>query len=272
MTAIESSSGNSQQGRIGDKGERTTVEAQHLVQQRQHFLLNRIGHHLSMRKQDTGTGCTPALQNARIILASPFKSAPRSATRCTPNSCSTTSSKSAADRVIPARSPWSAAACAASYGNSKPCYHPLRRGLVGLGLARGERVGIYLDKRPEFVTAAFGTSAAGGVFVPINPVLKADQVGHILRDCAVRVLVTTAERLAALGDVLGACHDLRQVVLVGSPAGRPTVQRHGASLGRTDERAARRRAPHASTPTWRRSCTPRAAPGGPRAWCCPTAT
>ena len=38
---------------------------------------------------------------------------------------------------------------------------------------------------------------AGGVFVPINPVLKAKQVAYILDDCSVRVLVTTPERLEA---------------------------------------------------------------------------
>jgi len=102
------------------------------------------------------------------------------------------------------------------YEEFEAALHAFAGGLIGLGLARGERVGIYLDKRPEFVAAAFGTSAAGGVFVPVNPVLKAAQVGHILRDCAVRVLVTTAERLAALGDTLDGCHDLRHVVLVGT--------------------------------------------------------
>ncbi|MGH9809481.1 MAG: AMP-binding protein, partial [Terriglobia bacterium] len=49
-------------------------------------------------------------------------------------------------------------------------------GLVSLGLAKSERVGVFLDKRPETVVAAFGTSAAGGVFVPVNPLLKAEQV------------------------------------------------------------------------------------------------
>ncbi len=121
----------------------------------------------------------------------------------------------------------------ASYGELQTATTRFGAGLVGLGLARGERVALYLDKRVEFVTAAFGTSAAGGVFVPVNPILKAEQVGHILRDCNVRVLVTSVERLAALGDVLGACHDLRQVVVLGAPAGRPTVQ--GATVHRWDE-------------------------------------
>jgi acyl-CoA synthetase (AMP-forming)/AMP-acid ligase II len=64
-------------------------------------------------------------------------------------------------------------------------------GLIEAGLQRGERVAIYCEKRAEFVIAAFGAAAAGGVFVPVNPLLKGAQVGYILRDCDVRVLVTT---------------------------------------------------------------------------------
>ena len=68
-------------------------------------------------------------------------------------------------------------------------------GLIALGLARGERVGIYLPKQFEAVVAMFGAARAGGVFVPINSALKALQVGYIMRDCDVRVLVTSAARL-----------------------------------------------------------------------------
>ncbi|MCK0509193.1 acyl-CoA ligase (AMP-forming), exosortase A system-associated [Aromatoleum anaerobium] len=106
-------------------------------------------------------------------------------------------------------------------------------GLVELGLARAERVGVYLDKRIEFVVAAFGSAAAGGAFVPLNPLLKPDQVGHILRDCNVRVLVTSIERLALLQAVLAQCHDLRQVVIVDDPAELPAVS--GASAHRWSE-------------------------------------
>jgi acyl-CoA ligase (AMP-forming) (exosortase A-associated) len=91
-------------------------------------------------------------------------------------------------------------------------------GLLDLGLARGDRVAVYLDKRIETVTAIFGTSAAGGVFVPVNPVLRARQVAYILADCDVRVLVTTAERLEALRDELEHVKSLERVVIVGGTA------------------------------------------------------
>jgi acyl-CoA ligase (AMP-forming) (exosortase A-associated) len=83
-------------------------------------------------------------------------------------------------------------------------------------------VAIYLEKRFETVIASFGTPAAGGVFVPINPLLKPEQVGYILRDCNVRVLVTSPERLAQLGTILADCHDLRHVVML--DGARPDVE------------------------------------------------
>jgi acyl-CoA ligase (AMP-forming) (exosortase A-associated) len=98
-------------------------------------------------------------------------------------------------------------------------------GLGALGLARGERVGIYLHKRFETVIACFGAPAAGGVFVPLNPLLKPEQVGYILRDCNVRVLVTSPERYALLAETLAECHDLRHVILTEAETGPDAAAR-----------------------------------------------
>jgi acyl-CoA ligase (AMP-forming) (exosortase A-associated) len=91
-------------------------------------------------------------------------------------------------------------------------------GLNGLGLQRDQRVAIYLDKRVETVTAIFGTSAAGGVFVPVNPLLRPKQVGYTLADCSVSILVTSPERFELLRDELNECKSLEHVVLVGADA------------------------------------------------------
>jgi acyl-CoA ligase (AMP-forming) (exosortase A-associated) len=92
-------------------------------------------------------------------------------------------------------------------------------GLARLGLNRSDRVGIYLEKRIETVVSIFGTSAAGGVFVPVNPQLRARQVAYILADCDVRVLVTTTERLDLLRDELAEhCPALEHVIVLGADA------------------------------------------------------
>ncbi len=119
------------------------------------------------------------------------------------------------------------------YAGLQQACHAFATGLMALGLARSERVGIYLEKRPEFVIAAFGAAAAGGSYVPINPLLKPEQVGHILRDCNARVLVTSTERLSLLLPVVASCHDLRQIVIVGASQTLPAVE--GLSLHRWTE-------------------------------------
>ena len=91
--------------------------------------------------------------------------------------------------------------------------------LLRHGLSRGARVAVYLDKRFEAVVASFAATAAGGVLVPVNPVLKPGQVGHILQDAGAQVLVTSAGRLSALHGEWAHCPDLRLVVVCDDAAG-----------------------------------------------------
>jgi acyl-CoA ligase (AMP-forming) (exosortase A-associated) len=88
-------------------------------------------------------------------------------------------------------------------------------GLRGLGIGRDHRVAVYLPKQFETVATMFGSMAVGGVFVPVNPVLKPEQVGHILRDCATSVLVTSADRAMALAETLSDCPALTHLVITG---------------------------------------------------------
>lgn len=76
------------------------------------------------------------------------------------------------------------------------------RALMGCGLARFGRVAVYLDKRIETVAAFLGTGAAGGIFVPCNPVLKPPQIGHILKDSGAQILISSKARIEALSAVL----------------------------------------------------------------------
>lgn len=85
-----------------------------------------------------------------------------------------------------------------TYGELWQAVERAARGLVALGLGRGDRVAVYLEKRIETVVALFAAARAGGVFVPINPQLKPRQVEHILDDSGARLLVSSTDRLATL--------------------------------------------------------------------------
>jgi acyl-CoA ligase (AMP-forming) (exosortase A-associated) len=119
---------------------------------------------------------------------------------------------------------------AITYGELAADVEHFASALSALQVGRGERVAIYLDKRRETVVSSFGASAHGAVFVPINPVLKAEQVEYILSDCGVRVLVTSPERLQSLAGVLSKCPELRHVIVTGAsappaPSGHAVVHR-----------------------------------------------
>jgi len=90
---------------------------------------------------------------------------------------------------------------------------------------------VFLEKRLEMVVACFGSAAAGAVFLPLNPVLKPEQVAHTMRDRGARVLVTSPQRWTGLTEALGDCVSLHTVVL--TDAATPATA-HGAARGVVD--------------------------------------
>ena len=90
-------------------------------------------------------------------------------------------------------------------------------GLRALNIQRFDRVAIYLPKQPETVFSFFGASKAGAVFVPVNPLLKPNQVKYILDDCNLRILITSKQRLSQLKDQITTCEDLRAIVCIDDP-------------------------------------------------------
>src|SRR5262245_23590278 len=61
--------------------------------------------------------------------------------------------------------------------------------LKARGLKPGERVGILLPNVPEYLVAIFGTWMAGGVIVPLNPLMVAEEVEALLKSTDCRVVV-----------------------------------------------------------------------------------
>ncbi len=61
------------------------------------------------------------------------------------------------------------------------------------GLERGDRAAIFLPRGLEECIAIFAVSRAMGVFVPINALLRGQQISHIVADCAARVVITNRD-------------------------------------------------------------------------------
>lgn len=86
--------------------------------------------------------------------------------------------------------------------------------LAAAGISRGDRVAVYLPKSFEECWSLIGTSRADGVFVPVNPLLRSQQVKHIIQDCGARFLITDSVSWDAVSDALADVDCLSQVLLV----------------------------------------------------------
>ncbi len=97
----------------------------------------------------------------------------------------------------------------------------IAHGFINQGILRNERIATYLPKQFESVIALFAASAAGASFVPVNPILKAEQCCYILNDCNVRILITSTARLKQLESHLLKCSDIHTVIIVDTPKSLP---------------------------------------------------
>jgi fatty-acyl-CoA synthase len=102
------------------------------------------------------------------------------------------------------------------------------RGLAAHGVGPGTRVGLLMGNRPEWVVAAFGVAAAGGVLVPLNTFYEPPELAYVCGHADVEVLVCQSrlaghaylDQLDALRPELPA---LRLVVALDPPDRRPGV-------------------------------------------------
>jgi long-chain acyl-CoA synthetase len=85
--------------------------------------------------------------------------------------------------------------------------------LQTLGLARGARVGILSENRPEWAIADYACLTSGLIDVPVYPTLPAEQVAYILNDAGVEaVFVSTDVQAAKVAEARQQLTRLRHVI------------------------------------------------------------
>jgi long-chain acyl-CoA synthetase len=92
--------------------------------------------------------------------------------------------------------------------------------LAERGIARGDRVVVFMDNCWEAVVAIFAVLKAGAVFCPINPSTKADKLAYVIDNCRARGVVTQSRLLPVLDDAREKAPSVKLVVVAG-PSGRP---------------------------------------------------
>ena len=65
--------------------------------------------------------------------------------------------------------------------------------LLDRGIEKGDRVCVFLDNSIELCISVFGILKAGGVFVVINPMTKAQKLAFMLNNCQAKFAIIDAK-------------------------------------------------------------------------------
>ena len=87
--------------------------------------------------------------------------------------------------------------------------------LSSIGLALGDRAAIFAANRVEWMSAALGIQAAGGVMVPIYPASTAAQAGYIAAHSDAKALfVDGADLLARVFEAWPSFQSVERIILL----------------------------------------------------------
>ena len=94
-------------------------------------------------------------------------------------------------------------------------------GLLRAGIEKGDRVGIWAPNCAEWVLLQYATAKIGAILVNINPAYRTHELGFVLRQSGIRLLVSAAgfkssDYRGMIGEVRGELDELEQVIYLGT--------------------------------------------------------
>jgi fatty-acyl-CoA synthase len=96
------------------------------------------------------------------------------------------------------------------------------KGLIDLGVTKGDRVGIWAPNCAEWTFTQYATAKIGAILVNINPAYRVHELKYVLNQAGIRTLVAaasfkTSNYAAMIEEVRPECPALEDVILIGEP-------------------------------------------------------
>ncbi len=96
----------------------------------------------------------------------------------------------------------------------------LARAFLAVGLAKGDRIGIWAPNCAEWTLTQYATAKVGAILVNINPAYRTHELTYVLKQAGLRMLVTaerfkTSDYVGMIEAARADCPDLEQVFVIG---------------------------------------------------------
>ena len=88
--------------------------------------------------------------------------------------------------------------------------------LSRVGIEKGERVGIYMNRCLHSIVGAFGILKAGATYVPIDPMCPPGRLNYIINKGAIKFLITTQEKLTNIGRAFSEGCPIENILIMNS--------------------------------------------------------
>jgi len=99
-----------------------------------------------------------------------------------------------------------------TFNSMKTKMHQLSNKLTQLGVKKGDRVGIYMNRVIESAVAVYGIMNMGAVFVPVDPSSPMSRILGILEDCNISVLISSPSQQGNFPEILNGASNLKAVI------------------------------------------------------------
>jgi amino acid adenylation domain-containing protein len=90
----------------------------------------------------------------------------------------------------------------------------LAQGLLRIGIKKGDRVGIYMNRGISAVTSVFGILKAGATYVPIDPMCPSMRFRYMVNKCNIQFLITLEEKLASIQEIADQNSPVKTVIVM----------------------------------------------------------
>jgi amino acid adenylation domain-containing protein len=124
---------------------------------------------------------------------------------------------------------------AMTYGELHQRSSRISSALIDMGVAPGDRVGIFMNKSIESLVFLFGILKAGAAYVPIDYLAPLNRIEYIIKNCEIRIMFTTRDGARKLFPFFETSSSLDKIVVSGTDAGVSLDQHKCLEVLRADE-------------------------------------